>query len=99
MLEVILRVAQEARMRGGRAAQVGDLVVETTATAWDWERVGYLVRHAPGGTWYLWTVGRRIVRWRNASVIPVPLGRGRHLNEFLRLSQEELIRAFAELDP
>ena len=54
---------------------VGDLVLEVSSGSLDWERVGYLLApiQSPstlftGTPIKVWSVGRRVVRWHNASV-------------------------------
>ena len=61
LLEALIVVARTQR----DIPTVGDLVVETSMRALDWERVGYLMRQSDDIA-EIWTVGRRIVRWRNA---------------------------------
>lgn len=48
--------------------EVGDLCIETSSFALDWERVGYLTYVSDDEEVYkLWTIAGREVTWRNAS--------------------------------
>jgi hypothetical protein len=96
LLEALRLVASEHRRRGGRLAMVGDLAIEATSINLDWERVGYVVRFGTGVV-YLWTIGRRLVRWSNAIMLPIPIGAHEVLQSFPRPTREELMKAFDEL--
>lgn len=72
LLEALIAVATPANL----TPEVGDLVLVTSASTLDWERVGYLLSPLPPEPLSMtpievWSTGRRVVRWHNARVIRV----------------------------
>jgi hypothetical protein len=69
LLEALVATAWD-----GPHPEPGDLVVETSSVHLDWERVGYLLEPLPDdpdAPIVVWSIGRRVVRWHNASVCRV----------------------------